>query len=114
MNKKRASLDLNDDIDISEITSKKFKRKFDSEKKIIESIAEKSGFVSREPKKRKSKPKSPFIVQMNIKTRYGAKELFQETSDKMGCFDHTTFEEAFIALLEKQGFYNILDKYKKL
>ena len=114
MSDKRAGLNLNDDIDISDLVKKPKSKNTNIDKKQIEKIAEESGFQSREPKKRKTRPKSPYIIQMNVKTKYGAKELFQEVSERLGVFDHTTFEEAFIALLEKKGFDDILEQYKNL
>jgi len=82
------------------ITKKEPLRAID--KSEIERIAHESGFVSRSPISRRIRPKSPYTIQLNFKTRPGIKEIFQEVGARLQTFDHTTFERALLALLEKE------------
>jgi len=113
MSNKRAEFSIDDDIDISELVTTKSEKKTSDANK-LKQVAELSGFVSREPKKKRVRPKSPYVIQINVKAKYGAKEIFQELGERMGVFDHTTFEEAVIALLEKKGYTDLLNDYINL
>lgn len=112
--KKRAALQFDDleSIDISEIAQPK-KKITNFEKAAIERVAEKSGFVKRSPSRR-SRPKSSHVIQVNLKSREGVKEIFQDIGAQLGIFDHTTFERAIQALLEKEKLTNLLKEFKKI
>ena len=42
------------------------------------------------------------------------KELFQDIGDYLDLRDHTTFERAILALLEKEGATDLLQKYRNI
>lgn len=116
MGKERAHLNFDDDLDLSEFqpATKIVKEKPDQ--KLIEKTAEQSGFPSRDPKKkqrRRRKP-SPYIDQLNIRCRSGVKEIFQDLSEDLDLRDHTTFEKAIQALIEKEGSEEYLKRFKEL
>lgn len=110
--KERSHINLDDDFDISEFQP--VKKETDKEiKKTIEKVAEQYGFVSRKNRsQRRRKPKSPFKNQLNLKCRDNIKELFQDLGEQLGVHDHTTFEQALLALIEKNGFDELLQRYK--
>lgn len=118
MGNQRAGFDLNSDdaIDIGEFTKgfKPSKKPTPEQQKQLIEEGEKLGFVSRQPQKRRVKPKSPYVVQNNFKTRHGMKELFQEIGARLEVFDQSTFELAILALLEKKGMTDLIEDYKKL
>jgi len=115
MGNERAGLDFNSDeeIDIQELINTT-SHQTHLNKEEIEKSAHDTGFVSRQPRINRAKPKSPFMIQMNIKTRVGAKEIFQEAGSILGTYDYTTFERAFISLLEKEGLNDLLKRYKDI
>ncbi len=115
MTKERAHLNLSDDLDISEFIPIKKKKIRETELKDIEKVAEQSGFVSRKHKsQRRRKPQSPFKNQLNLKCRDGIKELFHDIGEQLGVYDHTTFEEALLALVEKKDLNDLLQRYKEI
>ena len=115
MTKQRAHLNLNDDLDISEFIPVKKERNRETEIKTLEKVAEQSGFVSRKNKsQRRRRPQSPFKNQLNLKCRDGIKELFQDIGEELGIHDHTTFEQALLALIEKKGLDDLLQGYKEI
>lgn len=115
MGDKRAHLSFDDDeqIDLEELTGAQQRPKSSKEDiKRIDKVSEKAGFVSREPKKRRRV--SPYSAQFGGKCREGMKELFQEIGERMGVYDTQTLESAIFALIEKQGFDDLKEKYNKL
>ena len=81
--------------------------------KDLEKVASESGFVKRLPQKRKNRRKrSPYTEQLGIKIRPLIKEIFQEISEKLSIYDHTTFEFAILALIEKENDPELIKKYK--
>ena len=115
MGKERAHLDLNDDLDMSGFQPTKRVRQEEIDNKTIEKVAEESGFVSRINKaRRRKRPQSPFKNQLNLKCRDNMKELFQDIGAHLGVHDHTTFERAILALLEKEGATELLQKYRDI
>lgn len=80
--------------------------------KQINEIAEKTDFISRQPRKKRSKTK--YKAQLNIKVREGIKPLFQEISAYLETFDNETFELALLALIEKKGTKEHLTQFKGL
>lgn len=115
MSKERASLNLDDDLDLSGFTPKQQKPQEKPDYKTIESVAEQSGFVSRESKRRRRKrPRSPYQAQLNLKCREGVKTLFQALGERLEVHDHTTFEQALLALIEKQGYADLEAQFRGL
>jgi restriction endonuclease Mrr len=115
MSKKRASLNLtDDDLDLSGFAPKGEKKRERPEPKTIEKIAEQSGFISRKGKRRRKRQRSPYQAQLNLKCREGVKTLFQELGDRLDVHDHTTFEEALLALIEKQGYSDLEARFREL
>jgi hypothetical protein len=115
MSKERASLNLtDDDLDLSGFAPRREKKRERSDPKTIETIAEQSGFISREGKRRRKRQRSPYQTQLNLKCREGIKTLFQELSDRLDVHDHTTFEQALLALIEKQGYSDLEARFREL
>ena len=115
MTKERAHLNLSDDLDISEFLPVKKERNKDTEIKTIEKVAEQSGFVSRKNKiQRRRKPQKKIKNQLNLKCRDGIKELFQDIGAQLDVHDHTTFEQALLALIEKNSLNDLLQRYKEI
>lgn len=115
MGKERAHLSLDDDLDISEFQPAKKADHNDNDLKELEKVAEHYGFVSRKHKsQRRRKPRSPFRNQLNLKCRDNIKELFQDLGEQMGIHDHTTFELALLALIEKNGSEELLQRYRDI
>lgn len=112
--RKRANLDLNDDIGLEEfIESTPAQKKPDPEKALIHKVAEQSGFVSRQPKKRIRRRKvSPYTEQLGVKVRPQIRDIFHDIGDRLGVYDHTTFERAILALIEKEGMHDLKDEYR--
>lgn len=120
MSKQRARLALDDldnndssQVDISSLlnNTQNLPRSFDNN--LVEKVAEKSGFVSRQPRKRR-RLESPYQYQCNLKTREGIKEIFQEIGMRKQIFDHSTFEKAVLALLEKEGMDDLISQFKRI
>ena len=109
MSKKRVpiSLDDNDSVDIMTLAATKNTNKTD--KKVLDQISESSGFTSRSSR-RVIRKRSPYTIQHNFKLRPGMKEIFQEVGARFGVYDHTTFERALIALLEKENMVDLLQQ----
>ena len=107
MSKERARLSLDDDIDLSEFTPKQKNKSEKPDQKALEAVAEKSGFVKREVKRRRKRQRSPYQIQLNLKCREGVKTVFQELGSRLDTFDHTTFEQALLALIEKHGYSDL-------
>ncbi len=115
MGKERAHLNLDDDFDVSEFHPIKKEEHEEIDKKAIEKVAEESGFISRVNKTRRRKiPQSPFKNQFNLKCRDKMKELFQDIGEYSNTRDHTTFERAILALLEKEGTPDLLQQYRDI
>lgn len=117
MGKERSGLgiDPEDMIDLEEVieTSKTHSPIPATEAEIM-SASEKAGFPSRQPRTKRVRPKSPYTIQNNLKTREGVKELFQEIGARLGIFDQETFERALIALVEKEGMGDLEKEFKEL
>ncbi len=119
MSDKRATLDFNLESEIQDVvsieelaTAKPIQKEsnFDALKK----VSEQSGFISREAKMRRVKPTSPYMVQLNLKTQKGVKEIFQEIGARLGVFDQTTFEYAISALLEKEKMFDLIREMEEI
>ena len=113
MSDKRAGFSLDEDIPIDKIFTPKRSTNTVS-KAAIEKAAEQSGFVSREPIKRRGRRRTPYTIQNNFKTRKGMKELFQDLSERLDQYDQATFEMALLALIEKEGFDDLKQQYENL
>lgn len=115
MVKERAGLHLTEDLDLTSFAPKTQPRQGgDGEKRAIQQAAEQSGFISREPRTRRRKPSSPYKIQLNLKVRDGMKELFQDMGEQLHVYDHTIFERALLALIEKEGQGDLLQRYREI
>lgn len=113
MGKERAHLNFNDDLDLSDFQPAKRAIKDKPDQKLIEKVAEQSGFPSRDPgkKQRRRRKPSPYIDQLNVRCRSGMKDIFQELGERLDVRDHTTFERALLALIEKEGLPDLEKQY---
>lgn len=115
MSKERAHLNLDDDLDLSGFWPKpKGRGGQKPDMKTVQAIAEQSGFPSREPRRRRKRQRSPYQAQLNLKFREDIKLLFQTLGDRMDVHDHTTFELALLALLEKHGYSDLIEHYNDI
>lgn len=115
MGKEHAHLSLDDDFDISEFQPHKKEEQGKIDKNTIKKVAEESGFPSHENKpRRRIRQQSSFKNQLNLKCRDNMKELFQDIGNYLDVRDHTTFERAILALLEKEGATELLQKYRNI
>lgn len=118
VDKQRANLNFDDEslVDIGSFAKKKTTpKKPDVDPEVIKKVAEESGFISRQPtKKRKARRRSPYTVQTNIKTRNGMKELIQEVGERMNAYDQEVIETAIQALLEKENMTDLMKQYDAL
>lgn len=113
MSNKRAEFSINDDIDLELLINNKKNNSF-IDRRDIEKTAEASGFTKRLPKKLKiRRRKSPYVEQLGVKIRPLMKEIFQEIGEKLSIYDHTTFERAMLALLEKENDQELIKKYQE-
>ncbi|MCP5006262.1 MAG: hypothetical protein GY941_20335 [Planctomycetes bacterium] len=117
MGNQRAGLDFNDDtktVNIEELAGKGSINKNTVDLESVQQVAEKSGFSSREggARARRRRKKSPFTMQLGLKCRPEMRDLFQEMSEHLDVYDHTTFERALLALIEKEGTPKQLETYK--
>ena len=113
MSNKRAGFSIDDEIDLESLINNKKNNDFIDHKE-IERTAEESGFVKRLPKNpKKRRKKSPYVEQIGIKIRPLMKNIFQEIGEKLSIYDHTTFELAILALLEKENDQELMKQYKE-
>ena len=107
MTKQRARLDLDEEeggINLEELLESGPSRKKVPPTEIVQQVARDSGFVSREaPPPRRRRKRSPYTAQIGIKARPAMRTLFQDLSAHLDVYDHTTFEQALLALIEKRG-----------
>lgn len=119
MGNKRAELDFNDDtetVHIEELAGKGRINKNTVDPSSVQQVATKSGFPSREGviRTRRRRKKSPFTMQIGLKCRPEMRDLFQAMSEHLDLYDHTTFERALLALIEKEGRPEHLETYKDI
>lgn len=115
MSKERARLNLDDDLDLSSFAPKQKKERNRLDPKTLEAVAEQSGFISREAKgRRRKRRRSPYQTQLNLKCREAMKLLFQELGDRLDIHDHTTFERALLALIEKHSYTDLRAKFREI
>lgn len=116
MGKERAHFNFDDDLDLSGFEPVKKEQKEKPDQKLVEKVAEQSGFPSRDPnkKQRRRRKPSPYIDQVNIRCRPDMKEIFQDLGERLDIRDHTTFERAILALIEKEGFSDLSKKYSDI
>jgi hypothetical protein len=121
-NQQRTSLGLDDDnseleiknqIDLEELTGAGQRPAPTSEQqKAIMKAGEAQGFVSRQPTKRRRV--SPYQAQFGGKCREGMKALFQEVAERLKIHDTQALELAIKALIEENGYDDLLAKYQAL
>lgn len=110
-NAERAPLILDDDIDLSELTSTNSKRLTPKEQSEVYAGSEKIGFVSRQSSRKRV---SPYTAQFGGKCRVGMKALFQTIATEMDKYDTETLELAILALIEKEGLEHLKVQYEEL
>ena len=110
------AIDEDDDLDISSLVrNKKATLNRGNEAQAVKESAESSGFTSRPiSKKRRKGRKSPYTEQKGIKVRPEMKELFEDVADNLDFRDHTLFEMALLALLEKRKMREEVKRYKAI
>ena len=114
MGEERASVfDDDSQIDLEKLVGKGSTNKPPIDPEKVQEVASQSGFTSRQAKKRRVKRRSPYTVQANLKTRLGMKELLQDLSDRLDKYDQETFELALLALMEKEGMTDLIERYKE-
>lgn len=113
MNKQRAHVSFDDDIDITELVSTPSPKTTKAEKITIDSEAKKAGFTSRQPKMGRPR-RSPYTAQFGGKCREGMKPLFQKIGERLDCHDTVTLELAILALIETEKLEDLKAEYKKL
>jgi hypothetical protein len=101
-------------LDIEKLTEIGSKNKSTVDPNNVEETARSAGFTSREPTRRKTKKRSPYTVQINLRARDGMKEIFQELGDRLNTYDQETFELALLSLIEKNGFSDTENRYKEI
>lgn len=114
-NKERTSLNLEDakPIDLEELAGAPQRPAPTAEQtKAILKAGEATGFVSRQPTKRRKV--SPYTCQFGGKCREGMKPLFQDVGEKLGFYDTQTLEYAILALIRQEGLTDLLAKYERL
>jgi hypothetical protein len=121
MTKTRTPLNFDDDDILSMASQPLIKPKIPPEQ--IKEVANQSGFFSRQPQSqdivhdisnRRRRKISPYNSQLGIKVRPEIKEIFQNISDTLRIHDCSTFELAILALIEKENYSQLLEKYKKI
>jgi len=117
MSNERAGLGFDDDdIDIADLVDVHEEPKTivspEVLKKNLTKESAKYGFVSREvPRRRRV---SPYTAQFGGKCREGMKPLFKEIGERLDCYDTETLERAILALLEKEGLSDLLERYNQI
>lgn len=119
MGKERAHVNFDDDdqIDLEELTKMTSHPKITkSQKKLLSEEAEKTGFVSRDPiKKRTNRKRSPYVLQKNIKVRIGMSELLADITNAIGAeSDQETIEIAIRSLLKDKNCKSLLTRYDQI
>lgn len=114
MSNKRTGFDFEEGIDLDLV-----ERVSNSGKSVnykdLEKVAADSGFIKRLPQPRKTRRKrSPYTEQLGIKVRPLIKDIFQALGEKLSVYDHTTFELAILALIEKENDQDLIRKYKDI
>lgn len=117
-NRKRASLGLDDEkeqIDLEELTGVTHRvPPTDAQQQQFMEAGAARGFVSREPPQRRRRRRSPYTAQFGGKCREGMKSLFQDVAERLDLRDTQALEEAILALIEKEGFDDLKQRYEDL
>ena len=121
MGNKRPPLNFDDDmeaVNVQELAGKGYSKKIDVDPQTVREIAAQSGFPSRgdsaSARRRRRRKKSPYTGQLGVKVRPEMRELFQDMSEYLTVYDHTTFERAILALIEKEGTVEQLKIYNDI
>lgn len=112
----RPGLDLNDDdLDIGDFADPKPKRRYSDDKEKLTSVAEQSGFSSRQPKKQRRRGRrSVYTQQKNVKMRPNMPDLFIDVSDELGMKDYELMEHALELVLQKHKLKELHDEFKEI
>ena len=83
-------------------------------KKKLDIAGAKVGFVSRESKPARRRRRSPYTVNLGTRCREGMKPLIQEIGERMNVGDAPVIEKAILALIEKEGFNDLMPEYENI
>jgi len=111
----RASLGLDDEqeqIDLEQLMGGYQAPLTPEQQKKILDAGMKAGFVSRQPTRHRRR--SPYTAQFGGKCREGIKPLFQEVAKRLGLHDTQALEATILALIEKEGFDDLKQKYTEI
>lgn len=115
---KRSSLDLGseDTIDIEEIADRPSRPAPTIEQQeAIMKAGESHGFVSRQPVLKKSRKRSPYVIQKNIKMRMGMSDILATITKKIGASsDQESLEIAIKALIKQESLFDLLTEYQEI
>ncbi len=116
MAKTREHLSLEEDqIELEELIGTPKPPPSNEQYKKMQEAGKKFGFVDRSPKIKKTKKRTPYIIQHNSKMRIGMKELLTDLTAYIGAkSDQETLELGILALIEKEGAKGILEKFEEL
>ncbi len=117
--KKRSQVSFDDDsadIDLEDLLKASPQPKLTSQQKQQSvSVGEKTGFVSREPKAKKERKRSPYVIQKNTKMRLGMPELLNDLTKAIGFHsDQETIEKGILALIEYYKQDELRQRFKEL
>jgi hypothetical protein len=116
MAKSREHITLEDDpIDLEELTTPPQAPPSDAEYSRMREAGKKFGFVDRFPSAKKTRLRSPYVIQHNSKMRIGMKELLADLTASIGAkSDQETLELAILALIEQKGNKELLQQYRDI
>jgi len=119
MDKNRQPLGLDEDIDLSELTTQRASHVESSlsqqQKDALVKVNEHLGFVSRQPITISTRKRSPYVIQKNMKMRIGMPELLSRLSDRLAAnSDQETIELAIKSLIEVNGFDDLMNDFEDL
>lgn len=110
------SLDIDEpDIDLTELTEVASPAPTTKQQQAIFKAGEFHGFVNRDPRMKKPRKRSPYVLQKNIKLRIGMSELLSDVTSKIKLTsDQETIERALLALIEQEGLTKLKEKFEEL
>ena len=109
--------DATETANVRELAGKGRSKKPDVDPKTVQEIAALSGFLSRGGRAqvpRRRRKKTPYTTQLGLKVRPEMRVLFQDMGEHLAVYDHTVFERALLALIEKEGTTEQLKIYKDI
>jgi hypothetical protein len=116
MGNNRESIGLGDDdlIDLDELNTGSTLPMTSAQEKELVKGGEALGMVSRMPKKRRGRRKSPYTVAKGVKVREGMPDLFIDLAAHLDLLDNQTFEKAVGLLIDVEGTEDLKKRFKKI